>query len=88
MPDTEEGVHHGQFLRFSAVEEDAFARQFDRKSGRMRTVLGAGSDRFVGDVLVVAPAAFVFAFGVGPSGYVAFISVGNANGEAVNEDLA
>ncbi len=53
---------------FLAVEADALLNEFDGEGGGVWALSGAGFDRLVGNKPVVAPASFVVASGVAPTG--------------------
>src|SRR5438067_2319299 len=66
------------------MEPDALCRQFDRKSGGMRTLPGTLVNRFVRDKPGIASAAFVPPIGVRPSLDIRLVHVRNPNGQTIN----
>ena len=81
------GIEQAGF-RALAMEEDALLDERDGEGGRMRALLVAGVDGFVGDEPVVAAAAEVGAAGVAPAGDVRLVDVGHAGRAAVELDTA
>jgi len=84
MTNSKEGIHHGEVFGSASVEEHAFAGKFDREGRRMGAIFSSGCDCLVGDVLVVAATALVFAFRMKPARNVTFVGVGNTDSEPID----